>query len=146
ARVRAGESVLIHTATGGVGMAAIQLARHLGADVFATAGPGKHGVLRELGIPEDHIASSRSLAFEQRFRDATGGRGVDVVLNSLAGEAIDASLRLLAPGGRFAEMGKTDIRDAGRTVAEHPGISYAAYNILGVDPDRIGEVLDELIA
>ncbi|MFI6896652.1 type I polyketide synthase [Streptomyces sp. NPDC050256] len=145
ARVKAGESVLIHTATGGVGMAAIQLARHLGAEVFATAGPGKHDVLRKLGIPEDHIASSRSLGFEQRFREATGGRGVDVVLNSLAGEATDASLRLLAPGGRFAEMGKTDIRDAGPVVAEHPGISYQAYNILGIAPDRIGEVLDELI-
>ncbi|MFI2346138.1 type I polyketide synthase [Streptomyces sp. NPDC019443] len=146
ADVRPGESVLIHTATGGVGLAAIQLARHLGAEVFATAGPSKHGTLRDWGIPGDHIASSRSLSFEDDFRAATGGWGIDVVLNSLANEAIDASLRLLAPGGRFAEMGKTDIRDVARTEEQYPGITYRAYNILGVGPERIGEVLGELIA
>ncbi|MFI8997837.1 type I polyketide synthase [Streptomyces sp. NPDC053542] len=146
ARIRPGESVLLHTATGGVGLAALQLARHLGAEVFATAGPAKHGMLRELGLDDAHIASSRSLEFEERFRAATGGRGVDVVLNSLAGEAIDASLRLLAPGGRFAEMGKTDIRDADEVAAAHPGVTYEAYNILGVDPEHIGKVLAELVA
>ncbi|MFE3146069.1 type I polyketide synthase [Streptomyces sp. NPDC059218] len=146
ARVSPGESVLVHTATGGVGLAAVQLARHMGADVFATAAPAKHDVLRARGLDDDHMASSRSLEFEQHFRAATGGRGVDVVLNSLAGAAIDASLRLLAPGGRFAEMGKTDIRDAAEVAARHPGVHYAAYNILGIEPERIGEVLDELIA
>ena len=146
AAVRPGESVLVHTATGGVGLAALQLARHFGADVFTTAGPAKHGILRERGVPGDHIASSRSLAFEHEFREATAGRGVDVVLNSLANEAVDASLRLLAPGGRFAEMGKTDIRDKGRIQEQYPGVTYEAYNILGVAPERIGEVLDELIA
>ncbi|MFD0105338.1 SDR family NAD(P)-dependent oxidoreductase, partial [Streptomyces sp. NPDC127164] len=145
ARVRPGESVLVHTATGGVGLAALQLARHLGADVFATAGPAKHGTLREWDVPDDHIASSRSLSFEDEFRAATGGRGVDVVLNSLANEAVDASLRLLAPGGRFAEMGKTDIRDTARIEEQYPGVTYRAYNILGIEPERIGEVLDELI-
>ncbi|WP_328980568.1 type I polyketide synthase [Streptomyces canus] len=146
ARVRPGESVLIHTATGGVGLAAIQLVRHLGADVFATAAPGKHDMLRDWGLDEAHIASSRSLEFEEHFRASTGGRGVDVVLNSLAGTAIDASLRLLAPGGRFAEMGKTDIRDAFDVAARHPDVFYQAYNILGVEPERIGEVLDELVS
>ncbi|MFJ6442208.1 type I polyketide synthase [Streptomyces sp. NPDC091649] len=146
AGVRPGESVLVHTATGGVGLAAIQLVRHLGGEVFATASAGKQDTLRAWGVPEDHIASSRTLDFADAFRAATGGRGVDVVLNSLSKDAIDASLRLLAPGGRFAEMGKTDIRDTARTEAEHPGTTYRAYNILGVSPDRIGEVLDELIA
>ncbi|PKK13491.1 type I polyketide synthase [Thermomonospora sp. CIF 1] len=146
AGIRPGESVLIHTATGGVGLAAIQLARHLGAEVFATAGPGKHAMLREWGLPDDHIASSRSLDFAERFRAVTGGRGVDVVLNSLSGKAIDASLGLLAEGGRFAEMGKTDLRDVARTEAEYPGITYRTYNILGQHPDRIGEVLAELVA
>ncbi|MET9390143.1 type I polyketide synthase [Streptomyces sp. NPDC006624] len=146
AAVRPGESVLIHTATGGVGLAALQLARHFGADVFTTAGPAKQGTLREWGVPGDHIASSRSLSFEEEFRAATGGRGVDVVLNSLANEAVDASLRLLAPGGRFAEMGKTDIRDTELIQEQYPGITYRAYNILGVEAERIGEVLDELIA
>ncbi|WP_338785109.1 SDR family NAD(P)-dependent oxidoreductase [Streptomyces sp. DG1A-41] len=146
AAVRPGESVLVHTATGGVGLAALQLARHFGADVFATAGPAKHGILREWGVPDGHIASSRSLDFEHEFRAATAGRGVDVVLNSLAHGAVDASLRLLAPGGRFAEMGKTDIRDTVRIQEQYPGVTYRAYNILGVAPERIGEVLDELIA
>ncbi|MFJ8438863.1 type I polyketide synthase [Kitasatospora griseola] len=146
AGVKPGESVLVHTATGGVGFAAIQLCRHLGAELYATAGPDKHDLLRELGLDDAHIASSRTLDFEAHFRRTSGGRGVDVVLNSLAGEAIDASLRLLADGGRFAEMGKTDIRDAAATAAAHPGVHYQAYNILGVAPDRIGEVLDELIA
>ncbi|MGW4179123.1 type I polyketide synthase [Streptomyces rubiginosohelvolus] len=146
ADVRPGETVLIHTATGGVGLAAIQLVRHLGGEVFATASAGKQDTLRAWGVPEDRIASSRTLDFADAFRAVTGGRGVDVVLNSLAKEAIDASLGLLAPGGRFAEMGKTDIRDIARTEADHPGITYRAYNILGISPGRIGEVLDELIA
>lgn len=145
AAVKPGESVLIHTATGGVGHAAYQLARHLGAEVYATAGPDKQPVLRSWGLPADHIASSRSMAFAEQFRTASGGRGVDVVLNSLSGQAIDVSLSLLADGGRFAEMGKTDIRDVARTEGAHPGITYRAYNILGVDAQRIGAVLDELI-
>ncbi|MFE3497962.1 SDR family NAD(P)-dependent oxidoreductase, partial [Streptomyces sp. NPDC059175] len=103
--VRAGESVLVHAGAGGVGMAAVQLARHLGAEVFATASPGKWGVLRGLGLDDAHIASSRELDFEGSFLEATGGRGVDVVLDSLAREFVDASLRLLPRGGRFLEMG-----------------------------------------
>ncbi|WP_460308203.1 type I polyketide synthase [Actinocorallia aurea] len=146
ARTRPGDRVLVHTATGGVGLAALQIARHLGAEVFATASPAKHGTLRDHGLPDDHIASSRSLAFAEEFRAATGGRGVDVVLNSLSGKAVDASLGLLAGGGRFVEMGKTDLRPAAEVAAAHPGVGYGAYNILGVAPDRIGEVLDELIA
>ena len=110
----AGERVLVHAAAGGVGMAAVQLARHLGAEVYATASPGKWEALRALGIDEDHIASSRDLDFRTKFLAATGGAGVDVVLDSLAGEFVDASLGLLPRGGRFVEMGKTDIRDPER--------------------------------
>ncbi|WP_129771817.1 zinc-binding dehydrogenase, partial [Streptomyces sp. L-9-10] len=84
---------------------------HLGAEVFATASEGKWDVLRSLGVAEDHLASSRTTDFEAAFAGVTGGRGVDVVLNSLAGEFVDASLRLTGPGGRFLEMGKTDIRE-----------------------------------
>ncbi|WP_344599125.1 polyketide synthase dehydratase domain-containing protein, partial [Streptomyces violaceusniger] len=80
--LRAGERVLIHAATGGVGTAAVRIARHLGAEVYATASQGKHGVLEAMGIDAAHRASSRDLAFEEAFREATGGRGVDVVLNS----------------------------------------------------------------
>ncbi|WP_159047050.1 type I polyketide synthase, partial [Streptomyces pactum] len=94
AGLRKGESVLVHAGAGGVGMAAVGLARHLGAEVFATASEGKWDVLRSMGLDDDHIASSRDLGFEEKFREVTGGRGVDVVLNALAGEFVDASLRL----------------------------------------------------
>ncbi len=107
----AGERVLVHAATGGVGMAAVQLARYWGAEVFVTASRGKWDVLRAMGFDEAHIGDSRTLEFEGKFLAASGGAGVDVVLNSLAGEFTDASLRLLAGGGRFIEMGKTDLRD-----------------------------------
>ncbi|WP_165878312.1 zinc-binding dehydrogenase, partial [Micromonospora sp. MW-13] len=106
AGLRAGESVLVHSGAGGVGMAAIQLARHFGATVFATASPGKWGVLRGLGVDAERIASSRTTEFERVFGAVSGGAGVDVVLDALAGEFVDASLRLLPRGGRFVEMGK----------------------------------------
>jgi acyl transferase domain-containing protein/NADPH:quinone reductase-like Zn-dependent oxidoreductase/acyl carrier protein len=141
AGLRAGESVLVHAAAGGVGMAAVQLARHCGAEVFGTASPGKWDVLRSLGLSDDHVASSRTLEFEDGFRSATAGRGVDVVLNSLAGEFVDASLRLLSKGGRFLEMGKTDIRDD----TSYPDITYGAFDLLDAGPDRIQEMLTELV-
>ncbi|MDI5943009.1 zinc-binding dehydrogenase, partial [Micromonospora sp. DH15] len=129
AGLRAGESVLVHAAAGGVGMAAVQLARHLGATVYATASPGKWPALRAMGVPDSHLASSRTLDFEPHFLATSGGRGVDVVLDSLAREFVDASLRLLAPGGRFVEMGKTDKRDPQRVAADHPGVGYQAYDL-----------------
>ncbi|MGW5449351.1 SDR family NAD(P)-dependent oxidoreductase, partial [Streptomyces asiaticus] len=145
AGLRPGESVLIHAATGGVGTAAVRMARHLGAEVYATASPAKHGVLEEMGIDQAHRASSRDLDFEEVFREATGGRGVDVVLNSLVGPFVDASLCLLHEGGRMLEMGKTDIRDPELIAAEYPGVTYRAYDLIThAGPDRIGEMLREL--
>ncbi|MBQ0868631.1 type I polyketide synthase [Streptomyces sp. RK75] len=139
ARLRPAESVLIHAATGGVGTAAVQIARHLGAEVYATAGPGKHGVLEHMGIDAEHRASSRDLHFASAFPQ------VDVVLNSLTGEFVDASLRLLREGGRFLEMGKNDIRDAEEITAAHPGVCYRAFDLIpDGGPDRIGEMLAEL--
>ncbi|MGV9271629.1 SDR family NAD(P)-dependent oxidoreductase, partial [Kitasatospora sp. NPDC003701] len=146
ADLRRGETVLVHSAAGGVGMAAVQLARHWGAEVFGTAGPGKWGTLRSSGLDDAHIASSRDLGFEERFLAATGGRGVSVVLNSLAGEFVDASLRLLPRGGRFLEMGKTDHRDAAEVAARHPGVEYRIFDLMEVDPGRIGEMLREVLA
>ncbi|TVL91531.1 hypothetical protein CD790_16420 [Streptomyces sp. SAJ15] len=146
ADVRPGESVLIHAATGGVGIAAVQLARHLGAEVFTTASPAKWDALRAQGIEDARIASSRSLEFEDAFRAATAGRGLDVVLNSLAHEYVDASLRLLRDGGRFVEMGKTDIRDADAVAAAHPGVGYRWFDLIEAGPERIGEMLAELMA
>ncbi|WUB78413.1 SDR family NAD(P)-dependent oxidoreductase [Streptomyces platensis] len=145
AGLKQGERVLIHAATGGVGMAAVQIARHLGAEVFGTASEPKWDVLRASGVDDAHIANSRTLDFEQRFLDATGGQGMDVVLDSLAGEFVDASLRLLPRGGRFAEMGKTDIRDPEEVAAQHPGVTYQAFDLALVDPDRIAEMLTEVL-
>ena len=145
ARLRAGESMLVHAGAGGVGMAAIQLARHLGVEVYATAGEGKWDVLRSLGVDESHLASSRTCEFERRFLAATAGRGVDVVLNSLAGEFVDASLKVLSLGGRFMEMGKTDLRSPDVVQAEHPGVTYLPFDLLEADPGRIREMLVELV-
>jgi mycoketide-CoA synthase len=145
AGLRSGERVLVHAGAGGVGMAAVQLARCLGAEVFATASPGKWGVLRSLGLDEAHIASSRSLEFGERFLEVSGGRGVDVVLNSLAGEFVDVSLGLLGEGGRFVEMGKTDVRAVEDLGGAYPGVSYRAFDLLDAGAERIGEMFGELI-
>jgi NADPH:quinone reductase-like Zn-dependent oxidoreductase/acyl carrier protein len=107
-RLAKGERVLIHSATGGVGLAAIQLAWEAGAEVFATAGTSeKRDFLRSLGI--QHVMDSRSLDFADEVLEATGGEGVDVVLNSLSGEAIYKGLSVLRDYGRFLEIGKRDI-------------------------------------
>ncbi|MFF9483121.1 type I polyketide synthase, partial [Streptomyces sp. NPDC014733] len=143
-RVRAGEALLVHAATGGVGMAAVHLARHLGLEVFATASPGKWQTLRRMGFDDSHIASSRTVEFEEKFLAGTSGRGIDVVLDSLAGEFVDASLRLLPRGGRFLEMGKTDVRDADAVAAAHPGVRYRAFDLFESGADRLKEILTEL--
>ncbi|MCM2390037.1 type I polyketide synthase, partial [Streptomyces albipurpureus] len=144
AGLRAGESIVIHAAAGGVGIAATQLARHLGAEVYGTASQGKWDALRSSGLDDAHIASSRTLDFEDAFMTATGGRGVDVVLDSLAREFVDASLRLLPRGGRFVEMGKTDIRDAEQVATDHPGVRYRAFDVMDAGPDRLQEMLRAL--
>jgi acyl transferase domain-containing protein/NADPH:quinone reductase-like Zn-dependent oxidoreductase/NADP-dependent 3-hydroxy acid dehydrogenase YdfG/acyl carrier protein len=106
--IQLGERVLIHAASGGVGLAAVQLALRAGAIVYATAGsPDKRALLSALGVAL--VMDSRSLAFADEVMKATGGEGVDLVLNSLAGEAIDKSLAILREFGRFVEIGLTDI-------------------------------------
>ncbi|KBQ44699.1 type I polyketide synthase, partial [Mycobacterium tuberculosis] len=144
ADVQPGQRVLIHAGTGGVGMAAVQLARHLGLEVFATASKGKWDTLRAMGFDDDHISDSRSLEFEDKFRAATGGRGFDVVLDSLAGEFVDASLRLVAPGGVFLEMGKTDIRDPGVIAQQYPGVRYRAFDLFEPGRPRMHQYMLEL--
>ncbi|MEU0173800.1 SDR family NAD(P)-dependent oxidoreductase [Streptomyces massasporeus] len=145
ADLRPGESVLVHAGTGGVGTAAVQLARHLGAEVYATAAPAKWDSLRAMGLDDAHIASSRTVEFEEKFRRTSGGRGVDVVLDSLAGEFVDASLRLLAPRGRFLEMGKTDVRDPETVSDEYAGAFYQAFDLVEAGPDSIRTMLSELL-
>ncbi|MGW4741981.1 type I polyketide synthase [Nocardia xishanensis] len=145
AGLRAGESLLLHAATGGVGLAAIQLARHLGAQVLTTASPAKWPVLRELGFGAGDIANSRTLDFESMFLERTGGRGVDVVLNSLAGDFVDASLRLLPRGGRFIEMGLTDVRDRDEIAAAYPGVTYRDFVLMEAPGERLREIFGELV-
>ncbi len=145
AKLKSGERVLIHAGAGGVGMAAVQIARHLGAEVFATASLGKWEVLKQLGLAEDHLASSRDLGFREKFLTTTEGKGVDVVLNALAGEFLDASLDILPGGGRFIEMGKADIRDAQAISSSHPGVQYRPFDISEAGPDRLGELLRETV-
>ncbi|MEU3957163.1 zinc-binding dehydrogenase, partial [Streptomyces achromogenes] len=114
-------------------MAAVQLALNSGAEVFATASPAKWDTLRRLGLADDHIGSSRDTRFADRFP------AMDVVLNSLAGELTDASLRLLADGGRFVELGKTDVRSP-------EGLIYRAFDLNDVDPARQGDILSRVVA
>ncbi len=111
AGMKKGDRVLIHAAAGGVGMAAVQLAQCVGAEVFGTAGsPYKRQFLKSMGV--DHVMNSRTLDFADEIMQITRGRGVDIVLNALTGEFIPKSLSVLASGGRFIEIGKAEIWDA----------------------------------
>lgn len=111
ARLREGERVLIHSASGSTGQMAIHIAKMVGAEIFATAGyKSKKEVLRErFGIPDDHIFYSRNSSFAQGVMRMTGGAGVDVILNSLSGHALHETWECIAPYGRFVEIGKVDI-------------------------------------
>jgi len=142
AALKPGERVLIHAATGGVGTAAVQLARHLGAEVYATASRAKWPALQAMGIPQERIADSRTTEFAERF----AAEGITVALGSLAGEHVDATLSLLAPGGRHLEMGKTDVRDPEAVARLHPGVAYRAFDAAEAGPRRTGEILQEVVA
>jgi NADPH:quinone reductase-like Zn-dependent oxidoreductase/acyl carrier protein/ubiquinone/menaquinone biosynthesis C-methylase UbiE len=133
AHIQPGEKVLIHGAAGGVGIAAIQLARHLGAEIYATAGTDEKRVFASL-LGADHVFDSRSLSFAQDVMDATGGEGVDVVLNSLAGEAMRRSLDVLSPFGRFLELGKRDFFE-NTPIGLRPFKSNISY--FGIDADQL---------
>ncbi|MFF0478729.1 type I polyketide synthase [Streptomyces sp. NPDC004284] len=139
----AGDPVLIHAGAGGVGTAAIQLARHLGADVHATASPAKWPALRALGLTDDRIASSREPGFATRF--GAGGRRMALVLNSLTGELLDESLRLLRPGGLLVELGRTDPRDPAEVASTHPGARYRPCDLLQLPPEHLGRLLNRVV-
>ncbi|KAI1470380.1 polyketide synthase [Daldinia caldariorum] len=116
AHLRPGESVLIHAGSGGLGIAAITLAQRIGAVVYTTAGSQtkRDYLINEMGIPPAHIFSSRDPSFVQAVMQATGGRGVDVVINSLVGDLMHESWRCLGEFGRFVEIGKRELVDAGK--------------------------------
>ncbi|MFT4066421.1 SDR family NAD(P)-dependent oxidoreductase, partial [Paraburkholderia sp.] len=140
ARLRRGERVLIHGGAGGVGIAAIQIARHLGAEVFATAGADeKREFVRLLGV--DRVFDSRSLAFADEVRACTNGEGVDIVLNSLAGEAMVRGIDTLRPFGRFLELGKRDFYENSQ-IGLRPFRNNISY--FGIDADQLMGVLPDL--
>ena len=143
AELTAGERVLIHAAAGGVGLAAVQLARAAGAEVFATASAPKQAYLRSLGV--EHIFDSRSTAFGEQILEATGGEGVDVVLNSLTGPGfIDASLSCLSRGGRFVELARVDILSHEEMRQARPDVGYWILELDALkehDPARPGDAL-----
>ncbi|MEU5032293.1 SDR family NAD(P)-dependent oxidoreductase [Streptomyces milbemycinicus] len=141
ADVQPGMSVLVHDAADGSQLAAVQLAHQLGAEVYGTAATGKWPTLRKYGLDDAHIADSRTPEFEHRFMETSGGCGVDVVLNCLAGESVDAGLRLLPRGGRFLETGRADRRDPAQVAEAHAGVAYRTYDLAEADPDRIREML-----
>jgi acyl transferase domain-containing protein/NADPH:quinone reductase-like Zn-dependent oxidoreductase/NAD(P)-dependent dehydrogenase (short-subunit alcohol dehydrogenase family)/SAM-dependent methyltransferase/acyl carrier protein len=131
ARLRKGERVLIHAGAGGVGMAAIQIAHHLGAEVIASAGsPAKRALLQTLGVK--HVIDSRRGDFVEAVMELTNRRGVDVVLNALAGEAIPMGLSCLAEFGRFIEIGKRDIYQNSR-IPLRPLRSNASFHVVAMD-------------
>ena len=131
AEMRRGQRVLIHAATGGVGLAAVQLARLVGAEIFATAGSDeKREYLRNLGITQ--VFNSRSLDFAQEISAATGGQGVDVVLNSLAGDFISAGFSVLREGGCFIEIGKNGIWTEQQARAHRPDCRYFKVDLAAV--------------
>lgn len=148
AQLQPGDRVLIHAASGGVGLAAIQLARQQGAEVFATASAYKRAALRKLGVK--YVYDSRSTDFADQILADTDGAGVDVVLNSLTNEGfIEATVRATARGGRFAEIAKRDIWTAEQMAEARPDIAYEIVALDTVtlgDPERIRGLLGEVSA
>ena len=149
ARVRRGERVLIHAAAGGVGLAAVQIARMMGAEVIGTVGSSaKREYLESLGVR--HVSTSRSLDFAGEVRRFTNGEGVDVVLNALAGDFIAASLQLLRVGGRFIEIGARDIYQ-NTQLGLRPfanNLTFSAFDLGQVaasNPDYLREMLSEIL-
>jgi acyl transferase domain-containing protein/acyl carrier protein len=149
ARMRAGDKILVHAGAGGVGMAAIQIALHLGAEVFATAGsPSKRALLQTLGV--HHVIDSRRADFADAVMELTNRKGVDMVLNSLAGEAIPMGLSCLAEFGRFIEIGKRDIYQNSRiplwNLRKNASFHVVAMDaVFGGDEALTRELLGELV-
>ena len=152
ARLCEGESILIHAAAGAVGQAAIMLAQKVKAEVFATVGSldKKSLIMQTYGIPEDHIFSSRDTSFQQELMTMTSQKGVDVVLNSTAGEVLRQSWRCLAPLGRFIEIGKRDISQNSNLEMEKfvDSVSFSAVDLGVVEaskPQLFKRILSDVI-
>ncbi len=147
ANLAQGQSVLIHSAAGGVGLAAVQLAQCAGAEVYATAGSEeKRAWLRSLGV--QNVMDSRSLQFGAEVMRRTAGRGVDVVLNSLAGDFAREGLAIVAPGGHFLELGKREILSSHEAASLRPDVHYHAcdlYSAFQDEPKLAGSLFADLV-
>jgi NADPH:quinone reductase-like Zn-dependent oxidoreductase/NAD(P)-dependent dehydrogenase (short-subunit alcohol dehydrogenase family)/acyl carrier protein len=143
-QLQRGQRILIHSGAGGVGMAAIQLARRIGAEVFTTASKGKWSTVRALGV--EHILDSRTSEFADEILRITEGYGVDSVLNALTGEALKRSLELLRHGGDFLEMGKTELFEPADIAARHSGVRYRAFDLSEASPALMQDMLQEIVA
>lgn len=151
ARLEKGETILIHSAAGGTGQAAIQVAQYLGAEVYATVGtPKKKQLLMDrYNIPEERIFSSRSTKFAQSIKVLTNGEGVDVILNSLSGEKLTASWESIAPFGRFIEIGKRDIMTNSKLpmLPFLKNVSFCVVDLFGMiqqRPKKVKRILDQV--
>ncbi|MBL4868020.1 MAG: SDR family NAD(P)-dependent oxidoreductase, partial [Pseudomonadales bacterium] len=145
-KLKKGDRILIHAGAGGVGLAAIYIAKKLGAEIFATASEKKRPFLRSIGV--DHVLDSRSLSFADDIKRITNNDGVDVVLNSLAGEFIRASMGLLNKGGRFIEIGKADIWSPERVTAFRDDITYDSFDLVTLtftDPHLVKKLMDGIV-
>jgi len=146
AQLKPGDKMLIHAASGGVGLAAVQMAQQCGATVFATASTFKRATLRKLGVK--YVYDSRSTDFADQILADTDGAGVDVVLNSLTSEGfIEATLKATAPNGRFAEIAKRDIWTPEQMAEARPDIAYeivALDTVMFTEPERIRTLLTEV--
>jgi NADPH:quinone reductase-like Zn-dependent oxidoreductase/acyl carrier protein len=146
AGMKKGDKVLIHAAAGGVGLASIQLAQQAKAEVFATASKGKWEFLRSLGLK--NIMNSRTPDFDENIMAITGGKGLDIVLNSLSGEFIPKSLSVLGKEGRFVEIGKRDVWSPERVAAFRLDAVYRLVDLMDVckdEPGLIRSMLRELV-
>ncbi|VAW80206.1 Polyketide synthase modules and related proteins [hydrothermal vent metagenome] len=145
--LQAGEKILIHAATGGVGQAAIQLARKAGAEIYATASPSKWQVLDQLGVT--HKMNSRSLDFVEEIEQGLGEAGIDLVLNSLSGDYIEKTASLIKEQGRFIEIGKRDVWTVEEMTTHSPHINYHLVDLVDVcekDPQLIQTMYNELMS
>ncbi len=146
AKLGPGDRVLVHAASGGVGLAAVQLAQRRGAVVFATASTYKRETLRQMGV--EHVYDSRSTDFADQILADTDGAGVDVVINSLTSEGfVAATVRATAPNGRFVEIAKRDIWTTEQMTAVRPDIEYEilALDVLMVtEPERIRALMADV--
>ena len=147
AGLKEGERVLIHAAAGGVGLAAVQIAKRAGARIYATASEGKWDYVKSLGV--EAVFNSRSLDYAEQIMALTEGQGVDVVLNSLTGAYIPRNLAILSENGRFVEIGKIGVWDAAQVARKRPDVRYHPFDLGDVarsDPALLQRLLRDLMA